>query len=148
MYEGPLIVAENIETLYSDSATLRVRLTAPLQLEYQNGDRDFPTGIYIEFFQPDGQKSTTLRADSAHYDKATDLHTAVGDVVVIDLVESKQLNSEELHWNQREGRVFTDVFVRIQTAEEVLMGEGLTAAQDFSTYRILRPKGTFSIDPP
>jgi LPS export ABC transporter protein LptC len=145
VYEGPLMEGANVETLYSDSARIRVRLTAPKQLQFESGDQTFPEGIYIEFFNEEGVKSTTLKANQAKYSKNTDLYTATGDVVVINLLEKRQINSEELIWNKRTRKIYTERFVRIQTPEETLMGEGLTAAQDFSSYKITRPTGTFSI---
>jgi LPS export ABC transporter protein LptC len=145
VYDGPVMEGTDIETLYSDSARVRVKVLAKKQLQFESGDRTFPEGIYIEFFNEQGQQSSSLKANHAKYDKATDIYIATGDVIVKDLTDNKQLNSEELHWNKREKRVYTEKFVRIQTAEETLMGEGLTATQDFSSYKILKPTGVFSV---
>lgn len=144
-YDGPIIEVDNVETLYSDSALVRVKVEADKQLEFENGDSEFPKGIYIEFYDKEGAVSSTLKADKGYYNKDDELYTAVGDVVVISYEKDQKLNTEELHWKQDEAKVFTDKFVRIETAEEILMGEGLTAAQDFSTYRILKPTGELNI---
>jgi hypothetical protein len=55
------------------------------------------------------------------------------------------MNTEELNWVPAKQKIFTDKFVTIQTKEEVLKGQGLEAKQDFSSYRILKPTGTFPI---
>ena len=50
IYEGPVNSAQNIHILHSDSAVLRSEITAPKQLEFANGDLEFPEGIDIQFF--------------------------------------------------------------------------------------------------
>ncbi len=145
IYRGPSAEAVDIETLYSDSARLRVKLKAHKQLEYDNGNREFPEGIFIEFYNEKEELATTLKANHAVYEKASEIYTGTGDVVVIDLLQNKQLNTEKLHWSRRKREVYTDNFVKIQTPDEVLMGEGLTAAEDFSRYEIHKPTGTFTV---
>ena len=141
-YKGPLVVAHNIRTIFTDSAQPKIDMTAPVQNEYANGNRTFPAGITIWFFSEKGVKESRLTADRAYFDKATEIYTGRGNVVVENTTKKERLKSEELKWNRFEKRVYTDKFVRIETPTETLLGEGLTAAQDFSTYKILKPKGT------
>jgi len=143
-YSGPVATAHNLRTTYSDSAKTKVIVNSKLQLEYTDGDREFPKGIQVDFFNPDGKNAARLTANYARYEKQTNLYIATGNVIIKDFIETKTLNTEELRWNRAEKRIFTDKFVRIQTATELLTGTGLTAAQDFSTYRILKPAGSLS----
>lgn len=145
-YDGPLLEADHIQTMYSDSAVVRVRLSADKQFELQNGDREFPQGIFIEFYEPDGSMSSTLEANEGYYFKETDLYRAVGDVVVIGLENDEKLNTEELFWDPNKEEVYTDKFVRIESDGELHMGEGLVAKQDFSSWRILKPTGTILLE--
>jgi LPS export ABC transporter protein LptC len=145
-YTGPVLEVDSSLTLYSDSAKVRVKVLAAKQFEFNNGDQEFPEGIYIEFFETDGILSSTLKADKGYYTKETDLYTAVGNVILVSLAKNEQLNTEELFWKRNEQRVYTDKFVRIESNDEILTGEGLTAKQDFSSYKILKPAGTFSIE--
>lgn len=145
-YTGPIIEVDSALTLYSDSAVVRVKVIAARQLEFQNGDREYPEGFYIEFYETDGKISSTLRANKGFYNKEKDLYSGIGDVVLRNIEKDEQLNTEELFWKRTEQNVFTDKFVRIESQGEILTGEGLTAKQDFSSYRILKPTGTWSID--
>ena len=145
-YSGPVMEADTITILYSDSAVVRVKIKAPKQYEYENGDREFPTHIFIEFYEPDGTMSSTLEANSAFYTKETELYKAEGDVEVIGYLEPQKLNSEELFWDPNKEEIYTDTFVRIQTDDQISTGEGLVAKQDFSSYRILKPSGTIYLD--
>lgn len=144
-YEGPLLEVSNMQTLYSDSAIVKVKVQAKKQLEFENGDREFPEGIYIEFYDVNGKISSTLKADKGYFDKKEKLYTGIGDVEVNSYEKDEKLNTEELHWKQDKEEIYTDKFVRIETADEILLGEGLTASQDFSNYKILKPTGELSI---
>lgn len=145
-YEGPLLEIENMVTLYSDSAKVRVKVEAQKQLEFENGDSEFPEGVYVEFYDENQKISSTLRANYGYYTKKENLYKATGDVEVNSYEEDQKLNTEELFWKPDKEEIYTDKFVRIETAEEILLGEGLTATQDFSSYKILSPTGELSIE--
>jgi len=146
-YNGPLIDVDSVETLYSDSAILRVRLRAPKEFEFQNGNREFPKGVDIEFFDNHGVKSSTLVANTGYYDKERDIYTVRGDVKINSMLESKKMNTEELHWNPHLDKIYTDtnVFARIETPDEILTGRGLVTNQQFTKYKFKDPEGVFTV---
>lgn len=145
-YTGPVMEADTVKILYSDSAKVRVIVNATKQYEFENGDREFPNDIFIEFFEPDGTMSSTLEANSAYYTKETNRYKAEGDVEVIGYIDPRKLNSEELYWEPDKGEIYTETFVRIQSEDQISTGTGLRAKQDFSSYRILKPSGTIYLD--
>ena len=145
-YDGPIMEANNIEILYSDSAQVRIKLEAQRQLQYINGDQDFPEGIYIEFFNELGVKSTSIKANQGYYNKEEDKYTATGEVVVRNLESGEKLETEILHWERKQKSINTDRYVEIESEGEILMGEGLVAKEDFSSYEILKPTGAFSLE--
>jgi LPS export ABC transporter protein LptC len=145
-YQGPMMEADNIERFYSDRAIIRFRMTAPREEQMESGDAFYPKGIYVEFFDEAQVRNSTLRANQATFNKAKNLWTATGNVVIIDSVKAQTMNTEELYWDQIKQTIFTDKFVTIQTKKEVLKGQGLEAKQDFSSWRILQPKGVIPIN--
>lgn len=146
VYDGPLLEADSIRTLYSDSAIVRVKVEAPKQYEYESGDREFPAGIYIEFFEPDGTISSTLLADYGFYFREEERYTGIGNIVVESRKENNKLLTDTLHWSVPEEKVYTRSFVTIIEEADTLRGHGLEAAQDFSSYTILKPDGTTMLD--
>lgn len=146
VYEGPFYEVEDSEVLYSDSAIVRLMVRANKMQEFKSGDQQYPDGIYVEFYSKDSEITSKLEADQAYYSKETDEYRAVGNVKLESLVKKQKLTTEELFWNRKEQQVYTDKFVIIETQEDVLHGEGLTAAQDFSSYRILKPTGEMGLD--
>ncbi len=145
-YNGPLIEADSIQILYSDSAVVRISIQAPKQYEYEDGNREFPEGIYIEFYEPDGSISSTLESDKGYYFKKQDRYTAVGNVVIEGRKENNRLDTDTLHWSPPTERVFTQAPVLITEGQDTLRGKGLEAKQDFSTYTILEPDAVTLLD--
>jgi len=148
-FEGPVMEATDVELFYSDSAVVRIRLTADRQLEFESGDREFPEGVYIEFFDKEEELSSSIIANHGYYNKKDNMYTATGDVVVVNFQSDEKLETEVLYWEPNKEEIHTDRYVEITSGDEVLMGEGLVSDESFDTYQILKPKGTFSLsDPP
>ena len=144
-YTGPIMETANVQTLYSDSARLKIKLNAGLQQQYESGDAIYPKGLFLTFLNDRGQVETTLRANYGKYNKDSDAYLVRGNVIVKNIAKNETLDTEELQWDKRKQQIHTDKFVKIRTATEVLTGNGLVANQDFSRYRILKPAGIFSV---
>lgn len=140
-YEGPQRIAEHISMFYTEREVVKSKVEAAKILEFLNGDREFPEGIYIEFYSETGTLQSTLRANQAFYVKKEDRWRGVGNVEVKNLEKNEQLNTEELFWKPTTRRIFTERFVTIRMENEVLWGTGLDAAQDLSDYTIKKPQG-------
>ena len=136
-------VAHDVEILYSDSALVRVRITAPTLLYFVDRDnprQEFPDGIKVEFLTPTLEVRSVLTAKTAvRYDN-TSLVTA-RDSVVLYTVEQEKLETEELIWNEKTEKVYTEKFVKVTKPGELIYGFGLEANQDFSFWKITVPKG-------
>lgn len=145
MYEGPLSEMENIDMLYTEKDQLKVKMKAKKIFEYQNGDREFPEGIYIEFYDEFGILSSTLKANSAYHFKEEKKWRGRGKVEVINIAKDQQLNTEELFWNPETKKIFTDKFVTIREQKDVIYGTGLDADQNLTTYTITKPEGEFEV---
>jgi len=146
IYEGPILELTNATTYYSDSSVVRIKLQAPKQLEFENKDREFKEGIYLEFYEPDGSLSSNLSANYCYYYAGEDKWRALGNVVVKNIANKEQLDTEELFWVPDDEIVYTNKFVRIETEGEIIMGEGLEAKQDFSWWTLEEMRGTIYLD--
>lgn len=141
VYEGPLKQAINVSMRYTEKEKLKTILQAKKLNEFQNGDREFPEGIYIEFYDPTGKMTSTLRANSAYFFKEENKWRGRGKVEVINIDKQQQLNTEELFWKPDTKKIFTDKFVTITDNQDVLYGTGLTANQDLSDYHLKNTSG-------
>ena len=145
-YEGPLREVENVEMHYTENEVIKVKMTADRVYEYENGDQEFPSGIYLEFYTETGQLKSTLRANYAYHNKEEGRWKGQGKVEVKNLEKNEQLNTEELYWKPSEKKIFTESFVTIRMADEVIYGTGLEADEDFSSYSIQNPQGEFQVE--
>ena len=143
VYEGPLRQGINVSVRYTEKEKLKTILQTKKLNEFQNGDREFPEGIYLEFYDVTGKLTSTLRANSAFFFKEENKWRGRGKVEVINLEKQQQLNTEELFWKPDTRKIFTDKFVTITDKEDVLYGTGLTANQDLSDYHLKNTSGDF-----
>lgn len=144
-YTGPVGEVENAIIYYSDSAQVKMRMETPRLLEFGNGDSEYPEGLFLEFFDKDGKPTSTLEADYCYYTKKEDLYKATGNVIIKNIEKGDRLDTEELYWNKKDEEVFTDKFVRIEQGGDLLLGDGLKAKQDFSSYNIINLKGKLTL---
>ena len=139
---------EEVEILYSDSAQVRVRITAPRMLRYlerNEARQEFTNGIFVEFFDNFGRVTGSLRADSGiRYEKSQEV--VVHDNVVWKNQAGDELETDELSWNEQKGKVTTNRPVTIIRANEIIHGIGFEAEQDFSSANIRAVQGRVKID--
>jgi LPS export ABC transporter protein LptC len=145
-YKGPERQVEDAEVHYSVSEKVKVKMRAPVIYEFQSGDREFPKGINLEFYDEFGKLESTLRANDAYFFKTENKWRGRGKVEVKNMEKNEQLNTEELFWKPAEEKIFTDKFVTIRQQSDVIYGQGLEAKQDMSDYTIKKLEGEFSID--
>jgi LPS export ABC transporter protein LptC len=145
VYKGPIAEARDILTLYSDSAKLKIKLTSPLQLQYESGDGVYPKGIDLVFYDENGGINNTLRANYGKYLRQKDMYIIRGNVILHNPNKDETLRTEELQWDRQTRKIFTDKFVTIQTKNDILKGYGMTSNQDFSNPKILKPTGFITL---
>jgi LPS export ABC transporter protein LptC len=140
-YEGPTRTGFNIVLVHSDSAIVRTKLMADKQLDFPNGNAEFPEGIVIHFFEKDGELSTTIRADRGYYERKTDLYRGEGDVQVHNLLKDQKLNSEELFWDKVKKKIYTEKFVTVEEPTRIINGTGMEADEGFNEYTFTKVTG-------
>lgn len=143
---SPDQTARDVEVLYSTKGNVAFQLNAPLFKQF-GGEEPFnemPEGVHVQFFDSVLQVTTELTSNYAIHLEKENRMEAKEDVVVTN-IKGEQLNTEHLVWDQESGKITSDVFVKITTEDQVLMGEGLIANENFTKYRILKPRGTINI---
>lgn len=141
IYDGPLRQAENIVMHYAEKEKVKTVLRAKKFNEFQSGDREFPEGIYLEFYDETGKMTSTLKANTAYYFKQENKWRGRGNVVVVNMEKQQQLNTEELFWMPATKKIFTEKFVTIADHQDVIYGTHLKANQDLSDYSLKETTG-------
>ncbi len=145
VYEGPLREAEDVLMHYTENDRVKAILKAKKIFEFQNGDQEFPNGIYLEFFDKTGKLTSVLRANTAFYFKSESKWRGRGKVEVKNIEKQQQLNSEELFWFPGTRKISTDKFVTITDKHDILYGTGIDALEDMSNYTIKNPTGSIEV---
>ncbi len=145
VYDGPLKQFENITMHYTEKEKVKVIMQAKKVNEFQNGDQEFPEGIYLEFYNELGVMTSTIRANTAYKFKQENKWRGRGKVEVVNIEKGQQLNSEELFWTPATKKIFTDKFVKITDQKDVIYGTGLVADQDLAHYTIKNPNGLVEV---
>ena len=141
-------VGRDVEILYSDSAVVRVKVSGPLLYNFsdpQNPRQEFPESVKIDFLEPDLSVRSVLTAKRAiRYQEKGQI--IARDSVVMLSIKQEKLETEELIWDEKTAKVYTDKFVKVSQPGEVVYGFGLEAAQDFSYWKIKVPKGRIKVE--
>lgn len=144
----PDIVADNVELLYSDSARLKMRLTAPLFKQFTSADdqrREFPQGIHVWLYENTGEINAEITANWAKQDLNTELWEARSNVVVTN-AEGQKLETEQLFWDTKKGEIYSLKFTKITNPDgTVATGDTFTSNQDFSRYKLTRGRATIML---
>jgi len=138
----------NVTIDYTDSGKMKARLFAKQLIGYKKEGNDIvrmPKGVKADFFNEFGNRESSLTADKG-ISYQTQKITEVTQNVVVMNNKGEKLNTEKLIWDQKKQIIYTDKFVKITTATEVLTGEGMESSQDFSNWKIFKPRGKFKID--
>ena len=158
----PVLDAQDVTTLISDSGVTRFRITAPGWQVYDRSQPsywEFPDGIYLEQFNHQLEVSATLRADYAYYDDQAEIWRLTGNVYATN-VNGEHFQTPELYWSQKEERVYSDSCITItqpptpaaieakgdSAKGTIIKGVGFESNQEMTKYTIRKPSGIFPID--
>ena len=141
VYEGPVSEVYNAVNYYSDSAVVKLKIESPVRWNYEEGDIEFPKGVFIEFYDTKGDKTNTLKANHCYYTKADNEYKATGNVEMEGLQSNEKLVTEELFWNIKDEKIYTDKAVMIVTENQIIKGKGLEADQEFTSWTMKETTG-------
>jgi LPS export ABC transporter protein LptC len=132
--------AKFVTILYSDSAQVKVRITADKMIRYldrSNPRDEFPEGIFVEFLGKSGNVYSWLTADRAiRYEKESEV-VAQGNAKFYNRRE-EMITSTELVWNEGDQKLWTNKFVRITQPMkgDTSYGYGFEANEEFTQFEI------------
>jgi LPS export ABC transporter protein LptC len=101
--------------------------------------------VYVNFFDEDGTITSTLTSDRGEVDDETQDLSGYGNVV-IEGDDGTILETEEIHWENATERIFTEVYVKITSPEEIIEGYGLESDAALSNYTIYRVTGQTRVE--
>lgn len=142
--------ADNIRTVFSDSGIVRAIIEAPLMINYLDKTdqrQEFPNGLHVTFYDEFNQPTSTLVANWGVY-RRRNRNVTVRDSVVWESTDLQKLDTEELNWDEKSGRIHTNKFVVLQQPDYVITGHGLESDQGFQNAKVLQVDGRIPVSRP
>ncbi len=144
----PSMSTVNVATLISDSGITQYKIVAPLWNVYDEVDTpywNFPKGVYLQKFDRKFNVIASVAADSAKFFRLQNLWKLDGNVE-LHKEPGELFLTQQLFWDQRRNRLYSDSFIHIETPERMLEGHGFESNDRLTKYSIRRPTGIFPVD--
>lgn len=140
--KGPLSIAENINTKYTDSGKLKSHLQSAKMLNFSNRDfgfYEFPDGAVLDLFDDDNNKSNVISDYAIMFDE-TNLIDLRGNVV-LHTHNNDTLFADQLYYDQEREWLFTNQPVRFRTKDQIINGNGFDSNRNFTNAQVLEVTG-------
>ena len=119
-----------------DRGQVTTEVVADKILKFESRDSTMAYVVDINSFDSLGNAATHVVGDSAIIKESDGRFTIYGNVIVTT-EDGMRLETDYLHWNSKNDRIYTDAFVRITTPTEVVRGWGMEADRRLKRYKIL-----------
>ena len=142
--------SENLSIVMSENGLKSYHFETPLMEGYtlaRDPYREFRKGIKITMFEEDSTSSdaATLTANYAIFYENRKLWEAKGDVVV-EKADGTKLFTQQLFWNSKTGRIYSNVDSKIVKGTDTFMGEGFESDEELKEWRFRRMSGKMLVN--
>lgn len=146
--DSAIVSAKNIQMHYTTNGINNILMKAPVLNRYINekgkSHLEFPEGMDLTFYDQKGDVTSTIRADYSIYFEDEGRWIAKFNVVATN-EKGETLNTEYLIWLQNEKKIMSDQFVKINTSDGVIYGDGFESDQTFSSWEVVNGRGVINI---
>ena len=144
--------SENLSVVMSQNGRRSYHFKTPLLEGYslaREPYREFPKGVEMTTYKNDSLSSVdaVLTANYAIHYETRDLWEARGNVVV-EKSDGKKLYTQQLFWNARTKKIYSNVDSKIvqNDGRDVFIGEGFESDEEFNDWRFRRMKGRMEVE--
>lgn len=144
--------SEDLSVVMSQNGRRSYHFVTPLLEGYSLGRepyREFRKGVKITTYQNDSLTTVdaVLTANYAIYYENRELWEAKGNVVV-EKSDGKTLYTQQLFWNARTKKIYSNVDSKIvqNNGRDVFIGEGFESDEEFKDWRFRRMKGRMEVE--
>lgn len=144
--------SENLSVVMSQNGRRSYHFVTPLLEGYSQARepyREFRKGVKITTYKNDSlsEVDAVLTANYAIYYENRELWEAKGNVVVRKS-DGKDLYTQQLFWNARTKKIYSNVDSKIVQNEgrDVFIGEGFESDEEFKDWRFRRMKGRMEVE--
>lgn len=144
----PKLHETEVSTIISDSGITRYRISAPRWDIYDKAIQpyqEFPEGIYFEKFDLNLKVDANIQSNYARFNDTQQIWLLKGKVRAMNL-QGELFETEQLYWDQRQARFYSDSLIKITQTTRIITGIGFESNETMTHYLIKNPKGTFPLN--
>ena len=144
----PTMTTTDVKTVISDDGHTRYRIEAKLWNMYEEAKEPhwtFPKGVKCEELDDRYETVSTIKCDSAYFDKGKSLWTLTGNVN-ITTAKGDVVLTDELMWDQHAHKMYSDAFIHIEKQGRIIEGYGYESNEQLTTYQLRQVEAIFPVD--
>lgn len=147
----PVETTVGVDVIYSDSAKVKARMTAPIMLNHTatktvKSYYEMPNGVHIDFYDLKQKIISTVTAEYAITKNDNKMITLKRNVVVVNN-NGDTFKSQELIWDQIAKKFYSNQFSTLtQTAGNTISGSTFRCNEDLSNPEFLQSTGKFNVN--
>ena len=130
--ETPVQVVDSLFMVQTNNGGLKMRVEADVMERYDNDTCSyelFPKGLHVFAYSEDDILETVLHSNNARHFKSKkgkeEKWSAFGNVSVQNIAKQQTLETDTLYWDQANGEIYTDCYVRMFTQDDFMQGYGM-----------------------
>ena len=144
----PVMSTFDVNTIISDSGRISYKIIADEWRIYDKRKPPFwafEKGVYLEKYDKEMNIEATVKCDTAYYYSEQELWELIGNVNIKN-VKDEKFYTPLMYWDQKEEKIYSDSYIKIEQADQVTEGIGFEANQNLTVWHIKNNKGIFTIE--
>jgi LPS export ABC transporter protein LptC len=144
----PVMSTFDVNTIISDSGRISYKIIADEWRIYDKRKPPFwafEKGVYLEKYDMEMNIEATVKCDTAYYYSEQELWKLIGNVNIKN-VKDEKFYTPLMYWDQKEEKIYSDSYIKIEQADQVTEGIGFEANQNLTLWQINNTKGIFAVE--
>lgn len=144
----PVMSTFDVNTIISDSGRISYKIIADEWRIYDKRKPPFwafEKGVYLEKYDKEMNIEATVKCDTAYYYSEQELWKLIGNVDIKN-VKDEKFYTPLMYWDQKEEKIYSDSYIKIEQADQVTEGIGFEANQNLTLWQINNTKGIFAVE--
>lgn len=140
--------SDSLTMVFSTNGEKEYRFWTPLMERYEFAKdpyMEFRYGINIITYDSLGGEASRLRADYAIFYEKRELWETRGNVVGVS-ADGRELHTQQLFWNQKIDKVYSNVDSRIVDGYDEFVGEGFESDSEFKEWIFKESEGRMWVE--
>ena len=144
----PYLSTYGVTTLSRDSGRISYKIEAEEWHIYEKRRPKywaFEKGAYLEKYDDSLRVEATIKSDTAYFFSEKKLWKLIGNVDIKNQ-KGEKFFTDLLYWNQEDGSIYSDKYIKIEQQEQITTGIGFRSNQELTNWEILSTEGIYTIN--